>query len=48
MCRQGYYFDNNMCNLLCGDGIYMNVQGVDGCDDGNLRNGDGCSSLCIR
>lgn len=33
------------CNLLpvCGDGT---VSGMEGCDDGNLVNGDGCSSTC--
>ncbi|MBM3231465.1 S-layer homology domain-containing protein, partial [Candidatus Peregrinibacteria bacterium] len=28
----------------CGDGI---VGGTEQCDDGNVQNGDGCSSLCI-
>jgi len=27
----------------CGDGLF---RGTEGCDDGNLVNGDGCSSLC--
>lgn len=31
------------CKEICGDGINM---GQYECDDGNLRNGDGCSSKC--
>ena len=30
-------------SATCGNGI---VQGLEQCDDGNLRNGDGCSSTC--
>ena len=38
---------NNMLTMIieiCGDGRHM---GLLECDDGNLQNGDGCSSLCI-
>jgi len=28
---------------VCGDGIKLSVEG---CDDGNVVNGDGCSSVC--
>jgi len=31
------------CAEICGDG--MNAKGLP-CDDGNLNNGDGCSSTC--
>lgn len=30
------------CDELCGDGILFTLP----CDDGNLNDGDGCSSLC--
>lgn len=29
---------------VCGDGI---VEGAETCDDGNLKNGDGCSASCL-
>ncbi|MBN2015545.1 DUF4215 domain-containing protein [Candidatus Dojkabacteria bacterium] len=29
--------------IACGDGL---VQGTEACDDGNMSNGDGCSSTC--
>jgi len=32
------------CGIYCGDGV---VGGSEGCDDGNLANGDGCSALCM-
>lgn len=48
VCKKGYYFYNNICNLLCGDAIYINIQGPNGCDDGNIRNDDGCSSTCMK
>jgi cysteine-rich repeat protein len=31
------------CNEICGDGLLIKYQ----CDDGNRRNGDGCSSNCL-
>ena len=34
---------NGSCNAECSDGI---LQLDEGCDDGNLANGDGCSSIC--
>jgi cysteine-rich repeat protein len=44
---------NRLCTarseLACGNGVVEFVAdgGVEGCDDGNLVNGDGCSSTCI-
>lgn len=32
------------CTEVCGDGKNM---GKFGCDDGNTKNGDGCSSTCL-
>ena len=32
-----------MCSPICGDGIKV---GSEGCDDGNTKSGDGCSSTC--
>lgn len=40
----GYALDAyGKCNEICGDGILIYYQ----CDDGNNRNGDGCSANCI-
>ena len=36
--------DEGVCEGLCGDGI---VDAAEECDDGNLRNGDGCSNVCF-
>ncbi|CEL97712.1 unnamed protein product [Vitrella brassicaformis CCMP3155] len=33
------------CRAVCGDGIF--VQEEESCDDGNLVDGDGCSSQCL-
>jgi cysteine-rich repeat protein len=30
------------CELICGDGRVI----TEACDDGNVLNGDGCSSIC--
>ena len=38
------HYINQVCHEICGDGI---LQGQLACDDGNLVNGDGCSSECI-
>lgn len=38
----GYTIVNGECSEVCGDGIVIN----DLCDDGNILNGDGCSSYC--
>eukprot|EP01022_Parablepharisma_sp_SALTPOND_P036471 TRINITY_DN994_c0_g1_i1.p1 TRINITY_DN994_c0_g1~~TRINITY_DN994_c0_g1_i1.p1 ORF type:complete len:617 (+),score=12.97 TRINITY_DN994_c0_g1_i1:1501-3351(+) len=35
--------EDNKCSEICGDGINL---GAFECDDGNLLNGDGCSSEC--
>ncbi len=32
------------CAVICGDGLI--VEGVEACDDGNVVDGDGCSSIC--
>ena len=32
------------CNVICGDGIRL--QDHEGCDDGNVIDGDGCSNVC--
>ncbi len=38
-------FETSDCyNYVCGDGV---VEGSEQCDDGNLVNGDGCSSSCV-
>jgi len=44
MCAHGFTLQNslNECIEICGDGIVF----ADPCDDGNLVNGDGCSSTC--
>lgn len=44
VCCTGYQFDssNKTCIEICGDGILF----LYACDDGNIKNGDGCSSIC--
>ena len=39
----GYTVLNGECKEICGDGILIYLQ----CDDGNNRNGDGCSENCL-
>ena len=34
-----------MCTTSCGDGIW--VDGQEGCDDGDMVDGDGCSNICV-
>jgi cysteine-rich repeat protein len=41
-CSPGYSVQNGQCNEICGDGIRFVLP----CDDGNRRDGDGCSSQC--
>ena len=41
-CNPGYRLNNRKCSEICGDGIRF----VLACDDGNTRNGDGCSRQC--
>jgi fibro-slime domain-containing protein len=36
------------CRSSCGDGIRLASDVNEQCDDGNLRNGDGCSSTCEK
>jgi cysteine-rich repeat protein len=33
----------DQCIEICGDGVVFKAQ----CDDGNTKNGDGCSSKCL-
>lgn len=41
-CNEYYTTANNKCVEICGDGVVID----DECDDGNLVDGDGCSSNC--
>lgn len=43
-CSPGFFLgsDSPLCQEICGDGMKF----VSECDDGNTRNGDGCSSTC--
>jgi len=44
VCDAGFYLNNvEDCIGICGDSLVVYGEG---CDDGNTRNGDGCSSLC--
>jgi fibro-slime domain-containing protein len=36
------------CNSVCGDGIRLPTDTSEECDDGNSKNGDGCSSTCKK
>ena len=49
-CKNTAYNDrNSLCSTRCGDGLTMWMltgPGKEECDDGNLVNGDGCSSDC--
>jgi len=38
-------FDQEICIDNCGDGKVV-IRGINKCDDGNLKNGDGCSAKC--
>ena len=40
-----FFFANNAWAVRCGDGIF-DPAGGEQCDDGNLIDGDGCSSTC--
>jgi cysteine-rich repeat protein len=41
-CALGYQVSGDTCELICGDGRVI----TEACDDGNVLNGDGCSSVC--
>lgn len=41
-CSTGYACSSGSCNIVYGDGI---IVGSEVCDDGNVVNGDGCSSV---
>ena len=44
-CTTGYTLSTNQtCIGTCGDGMQVTSEA---CDDGNIINGDGCSSLCL-
>ena len=45
-CNYGYSLDSgsNQCLQVCGDGM---TGGNEACDDGNVLDGDGCSSACL-
>lgn len=42
VCIDGFSIINAVCTDICGDGIVHKAA----CDDGNVENGDGCSSSC--
>jgi cysteine-rich repeat protein len=42
VCADRYSLQGGVCTEICGDGYVVRAA----CDDGNLVNGDGCSSLC--
>lgn len=42
ICPVGFENSTGICKEICGDGILFTLE----CDDGNLLNGDGCSSEC--
>lgn len=42
---KGLYTIGNKCESICGDGIvYIDKEE---CDDGNLKDNDGCNSFCM-
>jgi fibro-slime domain-containing protein len=43
-CRKEPSCSGGLCESFCGDGVIFGVG--EECDDGNTRNGDGCSSTC--
>lgn len=42
-CVSGYTVQRGSCATVCGDSIRA---GLETCDDGNIVDGDGCSSTC--
>ncbi len=44
-CLSGFVCKNNFCVMACGDG-QLEPQFGEQCDDGNIKNGDGCSDMC--
>ena len=45
-CKISYQLINGSCTEICGDGLLMNTTSSSLCDDGNMVDGDGCSSTC--
>lgn len=45
LCKKNYDLQGATCLDICGDGYSMGST-KDACDDGNLQDGDGCSSSC--
>jgi len=43
-CSAGQSCNTGTCAVRCGDGI---IGASEACDDGNVVNGDGCSSVCV-
>jgi cysteine-rich repeat protein len=43
-CSGGSLTNKDTCKVTCGDNTRDSNEE---CDDGNTRNGDGCSSLCL-
>ena len=43
-CIFGTTLTNNICVPICGDDYVLSVEG---CDDGNSVDGDGCNSSCL-
>ena len=45
ICKEKYELSGSSCIDICGDGFLVNSS-ASACDDGNLVDGDGCSSIC--
>jgi len=43
-CQTGYVASNGICKAKCGDNMTLPTH--EECDDGNIIDGDGCSSSC--
>lgn len=43
ICTSGALGSTSSCSNICGDGYLVQVEG---CDDNNTIDGDGCSSVC--
>lgn len=45
-CSGGDESNASVCYDLCGDGVTIIMMGDEYCDDGNIMDNDGCSSMC--